>query len=355
MDYKIKRTGYTVSLRSPVVYTDNQARGRSGHMSHAMAEFSPGCIIDFNSNCSAKRLKGHAAYGWIEYRISEDYGKSFSPARDLPYSKEAFLDGVFTVSVEKAVACADGSIVAFCLRNSMLAEVCCEPWFTPTVIKSCDGGESWSEPEEFSPYRGRIYDAVCRDGVIYVLQFCNDGTVKFTGNSEEHLYRLFTSTDCGKSFVCSGVIPVDTQGRGYGALVFDKDGNLHMYAYNIDSEREMDHAVSRDCGKSWEIMTPCFVQKGIRNPQVALIDGVFILHGRGEKGKGFVLYSSVDGYTWDEGVYLEKEKKLCYYSNNIVINENGKNRLLIQYSDAYAESCVNVMHMWLEITDKTEE
>lgn len=356
METIIERSGYRILLSEPELYVNNEARGRSGHMSHAMAEFAPSRVIDFNSNCSAVRCRGHSAFGWIEYRISNDGGEHFGEARELPYSKRAFFDGVFTVSVEKAVVCPDGSIVIFALRNTTLASVCCEPWLTPMVLKSTDGGDTWSTPAECSPYKGRIYDAVERGGVIYMLQFCNDGEIKFTGNREEHRYRLFVSYDNGESFTVRSELPGNTEGRGYGSLLFDSQGILHAYTYNVNAEREMDHLISRNNGETWELCDPCYLAKGIRNPQTALIDGVYILHGRGEKERGFVIYSSPDGYTWDEGYSPETEKRLCYYSNNIVLKDsNGDNRLLIQYSDAYKEACVNVMHRWLRIQRKEND
>lgn len=346
----IERKGYRIHLSEPELYVDNQSRGRSGHMSHAMAEVAPRVIIDFNSNCSAVRCRGHAAYGWIEYRISRDGGNSYGEVKELPFAKQAFLDGIYSVSVEKAVACEDGSVVAFCLRNDMLYKICCEPWFTPMAVISRDGGESWSAAHEVSPYKGRIYDAVYRDGVIYFLQFCNDGEVRFTGTGPEHVYRLFVSTDGGKSFSERSTLPLNGMDRGYGSLLFDSQGRLHMYAYNVSAERQMDHLISTDCGESWQVCESCYLEKGIRNPQTALIDGVYILHGRGEKDHGFVLYSSLDGQTWDTGEYLEYNKKLCYYSNNLLLKQaDGSNRLLIQYSDVYEQACTNVMHMWLRI------
>jgi hypothetical protein len=101
----VERKNYNIVYTDPEIYVDNESRGRSGHMSHAMVEFAPNKIIDFNSNCSPVRCDGHSAFGWIEYRISVDGGKTFGAINELPYSKEAFLDGVFTVSVEKAVGC----------------------------------------------------------------------------------------------------------------------------------------------------------------------------------------------------------------------------------------------------------
>ncbi|MBQ3140925.1 MAG: hypothetical protein IJC25_03065 [Clostridia bacterium] len=50
MDKLIEHDGYTLIVEEPTVFVDNKARRRSGHMTHALAEFAPGCFIDFNSN-----------------------------------------------------------------------------------------------------------------------------------------------------------------------------------------------------------------------------------------------------------------------------------------------------------------
>ncbi len=144
-----KQNDFSLVFSEPTVYVDNRARGRSGHMSHAMAEFSENCVIDFNSNCSAVIWEGHMPHGVIEYRVSRDAGVSWGEVRTLPYSVQALYDGLFTVSVEKAVA-VNGRIVAFCLRNTPCG---CEPWRTATWITSDDGGETWSQPRELSGYR----------------------------------------------------------------------------------------------------------------------------------------------------------------------------------------------------------
>ncbi len=345
---KIEHTNYTVEFSEPEIYVDNKARRRSGHMTHAMAEFAPNCFIDFNSNCSAVRCVGHSAFGWVESRVSSDGGKTYSEPREFPYSKESFLDGCFTVSVEKAVSCRDGRIVAFCLRNTTLAEVCCEPWLTPMFTFSKDGGVTWTEPKELSPYPGRPYDAICRDDVIYVLHFCNE---HFLGSKPEHQYRLYRSTDLGETFEEYSIIPFDTINRGYGSILFDADGNLHAYAYHEQVEREMDHAISKDGGKTWTLLKPCYLAKGIRNPQTALIDGVYILHGRAENISGFVFYTSENASDWDEGLYfIRKENSFCFYSNNLNLRDEEGNFLLVQYSDTYADDArVNVMHTKLRI------
>ncbi len=344
---EIKRKGYTVSVGEPILYVNNEERGRSGHMSHAMAEFAPGKLIDFNSNCTAKKYDGHSTYGWIEYRISEDGGETFSDIHELPYSKEALYDGVNVISVEKAVACDDGRIVAICLRNT--ATTLCAPWDTPMTVTSFDGGVTWTKEKELCAYKGRVYDALYHEGVIYVLEFCNDGTKDFVGVDDDHVYRIFTSCNGGETFEELCVVRIPSVGRGYGSMLIDDNGKLHVYAYNINDETHMDHIVSYDLGKTWDKPDTCYLKEGIRNPQSAQIDGVFVLHGRNAAINGFVLYTSNDGVTWDEGYYLADKKGLCYYSNNIVLNKNGKSRLLVQYSECYASQCVNILHRWLEI------
>ncbi len=349
MSYKeIIHENFTVEIEEPELYVDNESRKRSGHMTHAMAEFAPGCFIDFNANYSAVRYDGHHPYGWVEYRISKDGGKTYSDIYPLQYSVESFNDGIFSVSVEKAVGCDDGSIVAFCLRNDAMGYYL-DPWKTPTVIKSRDGGMTWSEPIEYSPYPGRTYDAVYYDGAIYVMHFCNE---HFLGTTPDHKFRIYKSSDNGNSFEELSTIPFDTLGRGYGSVLFDKQGVLHAYTYNVNAETQMDHAISKDSGKTWTVLTPCYVAKGIRNPQTALIDGVYILHGRASDCEGFVLYTSEDATNWDEGEFIVRKKCLAYYSNNLNLKDEKGNFLLVQYSDSYSGTRVNVMHMKVRIKNK---
>lgn len=346
MEHLLKTARGTLKISEPELYVDNASRRRSGHMSHAMVEYAPGKILDFNSNCSPVRMRGHAAYGWIEYRYSEDNGASWGEIHELPYAKQAFLDGLFTVSVEKAVVCKDGTIVAFGLRNDPLGEICCEPWGIPVAFRSLDQGKTWEEAKECSPWRGRVYDAVVHNDSIYFLEFCN---ANFTGTLPEHVYRVYRSDDHGVTFYEVGPVDIDGIGRGYGSMLFRPDGSLIVYAYNINDECHMDAAVSSDLGKTWKRYPACYVDKGIRNPQTAILDGVYILHGRAKGGVGFVFYTSSDGLNWDEGLLLEAEKRMCYYSNNLVLNAgNGKSKLLVQYSDTYADCRVNVMHLWIE-------
>ncbi len=351
---RIPQKDHTVVLTDPVVYTDNKARNRSGHMTHAMTEFAPGCFIDFQSSCSPVRLRGHSAYGFAEYRISRDYGETYSEVKTLPYSWQALMDGMFTISVEKAVTCQDGSILAFCLRNTMLSEVCCEPWLTPVAVRSRDGGETWEEAFEVSPYKGRIYDAITLNGKIYFVQLNCDG---FPGKNRETKYVLFVSEDDGKSFRELSRLPVDAVGRGYGALLWDGT-LLHFYGCNIPQWKWMDHAVSRDFGKTWTVTEACFMEKGIRNCQLAYMEGVYLAHGRDGECTGFALYTSRDGQKWSKASYIGTRIGPCYYSNNLLLQKPGeKPFLLLQYSECWEDfdwgetgtACVDAMHRELRV------
>lgn len=349
----IDHENYTVEFDTPQIYVNNQARKRSGHMTHALAEFAPGCIINFNANSSPVRADGHAAYGWVEYRISRDAGKTYGEVQTLPYSWEAFLDGVFTVSVEKCVACDDGSLVALCLRNGMLQPVCCEPWLSPTYIRSFDQGKTWTEPKELSPRPGRIYDALYKDGEIYVMHCC--GEYFLNQEAEDEHYRLYKSTDNGESFEEVSIIPFPQARRSYGSMIFDENGRLHAYAYNDIKEREMDHAVSDDNGKTWTLLAPCYLAKSIRNPQVGYVDGVYVLHGRSEGALGFVFYTSTDGTSWDDGIFFNLWDHPIgqYYSNNITLEDEQGKFLLVQYSESYDGSGrVNIWHTRLRVKGK---
>ena len=348
MSYKeIIRENYKVVFETPELYVDNQKRKRSGHMTHAMARFGENSFIDFNSNCSGTRANGHSAFGWVEYRISNDGGKSYSEPYELECSKECFNEGLWTFSVEKAVACDDGTIVAICHRNTTLEPNCCEPWLSPMCIRSTDGGKSWSEPYVCIPYAGRVYDMVYKDGTIYAMINCNE---HFLGTTDEHKYRLYVSTNKGESFEERSVVKYETTRRhGYCSLLFDTEGTLHAYAYNEANEHELSHSISRDRGFTWEISTPCAVKYTARNPQTALIDGVYILHARAENHSGFVFYTSLDGYNWDEGTYFSHVHGSCHYSNNLNLKDEKGNFLLVQYSEVYEAARVNVMHVKLRI------
>ena len=332
MNMEIIRDGFSVILDEPILYVDNKSRFRSGHMSHALAQYEKGKFIDFNSNCSALRWDGHSPYGWIEYRISEDAGKTYSDVFTLPYSIDSLNDGIYVISVEKAVAI-NGTIVAFCLRSPAYTYGCCSPLSTPTIVRSFDGGMTWTSAYELCERKGRVFDAIIRDGAIYALMSCGE---EWAGKTSDDCFVLYKSIDNGESFQELSVLPIDFLNRGYGALIFDKKGDLHAYALNDQDVCNHDHTVSHDNGVTWDEPDTIFFKIGANNPQIALIDDVFIMHGRSSKCDGYVLYTSLDAVNWDNGTYIAIKKGLCYYSNHLnLTDDNGEEFLLLQYSEVY--------------------
>lgn len=336
------------------MYINHQQNGRSGHLSHALVEYKKGHIMSFYSNCSGTRNKwfpGHNGFGWLEYRTSDDSGESWSEARVLPYSWDALLNERYTVGCEKAVSTAENEIVALCVRN--LNPDGWEPYLEPTVIRSEDGGETWSEPALLCDKRGRVYDAMVRDGVIYVLMLANDD---FLASKPEHRYYIYESSDHGRSFTLRGELPGDSYHRAYGSMTLRDDGALICYTYNEQDEFHMDYHISPDMGRTWIESGVSFCPKRIRNPQVAKVKGGYLLHGRsGCVGKElpmhFVLYTSHDGIHWDEGVFLYADPgSTAYYSNNLVLNRaDGSQRVLIQSSIPYSKGGVNIAHWLLDM------
>ena len=335
------------------VFVDHQKNNRSGHLGHAMVECKDGSIIAFYSNCSGESGiefggAGHSMYGWVEYKRSFDRGLTWGEAKVLKYSYDSFLDGVYKIGCEKAVVCDDGTIVLFCLRS---IGKYFEPYATPVCLLSHDNGETWSEPISVSDERGRMYDAIYKDGRVYLLEFCNSTDKGFICAEEGKFYKIFASDDNGQSFYEYSTIPFNTMGHAYGNMIFRPDGSLIFYAYSAEDEYNLTALESADNGKTWGEPFKVSVKKIARNPQVGYVNGQYILHGRSEEGVNFVFYHSKDGVNWDEGTIVNEGRiGGCYYSNNITIKgADGKDRLLVQYSESYHRAQTNIIHAWIEV------
>jgi len=103
----------------------------------------------------------------------------------------------------------------------------------------------------------------------------------------------------------------------YGNMIFTTEGKLIVYAYSLKDECNMAYAISEDNGLTWSEIGKSHVVNKIRNPQVNILDGQYILHGRTSADYGFVIYTSKYGINWDNGTVLNSTGVSCYYSNNI--------------------------------------
>jgi hypothetical protein len=338
----VSALGYTVSDRE--IFVDHAKNHRSGHMGHALVNAGNGRILDFYSNCDGARVSGHSGYGWMEYRISDDYGKTFSKARVLPYSKRLYDEGKHTALCEKAVKAPDGRILLFFQITDATKPISCEPWSAPTMAVSTDNGETFSDGVTIGADPGRIYDVVTDGNSVYFIIQSNE---HFLGSRPEHVYKVYKS-ESGGTFTAT-VLPIDAAGKGYGALEFAKDGSLIAYVYDSKREDEPEYTISRDGGKTWSAPLRARTAKKVRNPQLRRIGDDWFLAGRnGGGGDGLVLYHSADGIHWDEGKIVDRRPKgggTGYYSNLLPIYEPGKPpRVLLQYSHVYDSSRVNIAH-----------
>ncbi len=338
-----------------VRFVDHESVYRSGHLSHALVEYAPGKVLAFWSNCDPERNNGHSGYGWIEYRRSTDGARSWDEIKKLQYSVDAFEKGEYTVSCEKAVSPAENEIVLFCTR--CINPNGWEPYLIPTVLKSRDGGETWEELGEMCSERGRIYDAIYVDGRILVLESCNPAIDAFWIYSESQSYRIYESTDGGESFHEAGRIPGSVMKLAYGAMELSGRGELMVWLYNTDDEFNLNYYISPDYARTWSESGKSFCAKRIRNPQITRVNGGYILHGRSgcvdpSLPMEFVLYTSEDGIHWDEGIWLAKARGnggCSFYSNNLVLNEGERQRVLIQASIAYSAARTNIGHWVLNM------
>ncbi len=342
-----------------MLFVDHSKEGRSGHLGHALVEHAPGKILAFYSNCSDAN-DGHTGDGWMEYKGSEDGGRTWSNPAPLEYSKRVYEAGRGrSVMCEKAVSTNDGAILLFCLECANIAEnnFTWQPLAVPTVLRSTDGGSTWEDAKPMGDEPGRIWDVLYHQDVIYVLELYNDSRIAWYGNLPEHHYSLYVSEDQGCTFTRRSVLPFESLQRGYGALAFLPDTGLSAFVYNQNDEKHLDYMISTDAGQTWGEPQTAYFAKQIRNPQMAAFKDGFVLHGRsGSKGEDeihghFVLYTSRDGIHWDEGRYLRMQSAGAgAYSNNVLVHDpDGRvpERLLVQASHAYEKNKTNIYHWWL--------
>ena len=342
-------------IGSGELFVDHSQNHRTGHLGHALVNCS-GEIMAFYTNCSGLRDEGHNGFGWVEYKRSVDGGKTWGPPIIMEHTYKTLLDGLYTCQAEKAIYTNCGTTILFYLNSSSTGKYW-EPIYEPTYQRSFDNGRTWEKTKQLCDIRGRVFDVLYKEGIIYVLLFANDCTVTYTGTNPKHVYYLLVSEDDGKTFSVRSILPFDTIGRCYGNMVFRTDGSLVACCYNYNDDSHLDYVISEDDGKNWSEEQRCFCSKRIRNPQIVSFDNKYILHGRGGKRRGancdFVFYVSDDAIHWDEGSVLCRPIDgangwQCFYSNNLLIKDEKTESVLIQASVAYKDGLTNIHHWIIE-------
>lgn len=340
------------------MFADLSKVNRGGHLGHALVQCKNGDVLAFYPNCSDDN-HGHSGNGWMEYKRSADGGKTWQEPLKLPRSFHMWQAKCgATAMAEKAVCCADGTILLFLLVCDMTskpkeigAQFCWEPYFAPIVLKSTDNGETFTDAGRITEKAGRVYDVLSRDDRVYVLFFANDARIHYVGNRPEHVYELYVSDDSGTSFIKLSELSVDPKRRCYGTMEFLSDNSLIAYVYHYDDEFHPDYCISKDLGATWETPGKAYCAKRIRNPQLIRFGSGYFMHGRSgnfgsveEKGH-LVIYYSEDAIHWDEGHILQKKGTgFAAYSNSLVVTEpeTGRKYLYIHTSHAYRESLTNI-------------
>ncbi len=359
--YENKRFIYEIGPEGGELFADHSAQRRTGHQGQAMASWGPGRIICFFPNCNGVPLDGHSGDGWMEYRRSFDGGDTWDDARPLPYSKT--LDDLqtgTTAMCEKAVGAPNGDIVAFMLLCELTDSngAAWEPFGVPTVIRSHDGGDTWTAAKKLCDFRGRVYDAHVYDGRIYVLIQKGGSPSKSVGE-----YYMLVSSDNGESFSVLSQLPFyrsEDSYRFYGTFERREDGSIIAYTYlKGEDEYHQDYAVSRDGGVTWGENGTAYFAKRIRNMQLVRYKNAFFMFGRsghyGEEAKSghIIVYCSGDGVTWDDGTYLKlRTAGHGAYSNTLLVSDRRGERVLFQSSHAYDRNRTNSYHWWLTAKEK---
>ena len=340
-----------------LMFVNHEPRGRGGHLGHALAECPDGQLLAFYPDCDSGN-HGHSGNGYMAFKRSHDHGMTWEPPEKLAYSYDMWASGCGrTAMCEKAVVTDAGTIVLFHLICDMRVNgAIWEPYFVPTYTRSEDMGHTWSDAAPLCALRGRVYDALEHGGVIYALMFANDAVINYTGVLPQHQYLLYESRDDGKTFSLLSTLSIPSYGRCYGTMEFLENGDLIVYVYDEADEAHPDFCVSRDGGRTWDAPGKAYMAKNIRNPQMIRFGGGYFMHGRsgsnGSEAGHFVVYYSIDGYTWDEGHYFRmRGPGAGGYSNSIVVGGKCggiKPRLLIQTSYPYREDLTNIIYWWVD-------
>jgi BNR/Asp-box repeat len=296
---------------------------RCSHGGPVCMEYASGTLLAFYANTSS-----HNVDGWSEYAISKDRGRTWDKYHPLPYSYAAYQkDPNRPVWVEEGLVTEKGIAVLFLTQFGDGRRV------GNSIARSSDHGDTWGEPVPMASEPVGYPAAVAvADASNYVLMDGLDGD-----------HSLYVSTDDGQTWSKRSTLTLQKD-AWYGAMCFMEDGRLLAGAYVSNDESHFYYCISEDEGRTWGDQQRAYLDKKVRDPELAYLDGKYYLHGRsGQSGNGrgrFVLYQSNDGIRWNNGVIISGDTgHPDGYSHNCIINQydNGASReLMVLYSICYS-------------------
>ncbi len=301
----------------------SNGRLRCSHGGPVCMEYANGTIVAFYANTSS-----HNVDGWSEYAFSKNGGKTWDKYHPFPYSRQAYeKDPKRPVWIEEGLVTEKGTAVL------VLTDFANGERVGNSVMRSHDNGATWTDPAPVaSEAIGYPAAVAVSGGANYVLFDCLNG-----------YHEFYVSTDEGQAWRKSSTLPLQKD-AWYGAMCFMKDGRLLAGAYVTQDENHFYYCISQDAGRTWGEQQKAYLDKKIRDPELASIDGKYYLHGRsGHSGDGsgrFVIYQSDDGIRWKSGVIVSGDKRHPDgYSHNCIINKHdddaSNDELMIQYSIIY--------------------
>lgn len=299
---------------------------RCSHGGPVCLEYANGTLVSFYANTSSHNLDG-----WSEYAFSNDKGKTWDKYHPFPYSFEAYKKNPkLPVWIEEGLVTKQGTVVLFLTHFENDKRV------GNSITRSFDQGMTWSDPVPVAKEVIGYPAAVAVVGTVnYVLFDGLDGDVN-------GYHELYVSTDDGKTWDKRSSLPLQKD-AWYGAMCVMEDGRLLAGAYVSQDEEHLYYSISKDGGFTWSKQEKSYLDKRVRDPELAYLDGKYYLHGRsGHMGSGnhrFVIYQSNDGIHWKNGVIISGDKRgPDGYSHNCIINKyenNAPKELMIQYSIVY--------------------
>ncbi len=301
---------------------------RCSHGGPVCMEYADGTLVAFYTNTS-----DHNIDGWSEYAFSKDKGRTWDKYHPFPYSIEAYRkDTARPVFVEEGLVTSKGTVVLFLTYFENPGNV---RRIGIRIMLSTDNGKTWTGPEPFVEGIAGYPAAVAGKGDVSYVLIDRE-------NEDNRNHELYVSKDDGKTWIKRSTLPLQ-EDAWYGAMCIMKDGGILAGAYMTEDEHHLYYCISKDDGLTWNGQKKAFLDKKVRDPELAYLNGKYYLHGRsGHSGEGrhrFVLYQSDNGRKWNEGVIISKdERKTDGYSHNCIIHKNNNGihqELMILYSIAY--------------------
>ncbi len=238
-------------------------------------------------------------------------------------------DQKHTVWVEEGLVTEKGTVVLFLTHFEVGGE---ETRTHLGITRSYDDGATWTDYETLD---GKFVGYPCSTAVTGETNY-----VMIDSSAGPHV--LYVSNDDGRSWSKRSALSLDDD-KWYGTMTIMGDGRLLAGAYTEKDEHNFYYCISKNEGHTWGPQKKAYMDKMLRDPELAYLDGKYYLQGRsgqvGEGSRRFVLYQSDDGLKWGSGIIVSGDTAHPDgYSQNCIINkydDDVPNELMAVYSIIY--------------------